>query len=183
MGFYGPAPGHLLFVCGSASEWLRLQVVELAGQANVSVETLEPACMMPGSSSACRANAIQRAAARVAAEALVMNMAPPAPDLSPLVPVGHIGGFADAVGSVRETVRFAGLFLSGGDTAQAVLERLNTRAIRLECEVLSGLVWGSIIGGRMDGLAVVTKAGAFGLPDALFKLRAVLRADNGIESS
>jgi uncharacterized protein YgbK (DUF1537 family) len=155
-------------------------VGELAGQANVSVATLDPACLMPGSSSAWRANAIQRAAARLAAGDLVMNMAPPAADRSSLDPVGLIGGFADAAASVMETVRPAGLFLSGGDTAQAVLERLNTRAIRLECEVLSGLVRGSIIGGRMDGLAVVTKAGAFGPPDALLKMHAALGANNGI---
>ena len=175
-----PPSGHLLFVCGSASERLRLQVDELAGQANVSVETLDPACLMQSSSSACRANAIQRAAARLAAGDVVMNMTPPAPDLSPVDPLALISGFADAVGSVMETVRPAGLFLSGGDTAQAVLERLNTRAIRLECEVLSGLVVGSIVGGRMDGLAVVTKAGAFGPPDALLKSRAALGANSGI---
>ena len=173
--------GHFLFVCGSVSERLRLQVDELAGQANVSVETLDPACLMPGSSPAWRANAIQRAAARLAAGDLVMNMAPPAPDRSPLDPVGLIAGFAGVVGSVVETVRPAGLFLSGGDTAQAVLERLKARSIRLECEVLSGQVLGSIVGGRMNGLAVVTKAGAFGPPDALLKLHAALGADTGIE--
>jgi len=47
---------------GCASRWAKL-----AGQANVSVATLDAACLMPGSSSACRANAIQRAAARLAA--------------------------------------------------------------------------------------------------------------------
>jgi uncharacterized protein YgbK (DUF1537 family) len=172
--------GHLLFVCGSASERLHLQVQELAGQANVGVATLDPACLIEGGSAAWRADAIQCTAARLAAGDLVINMARPSGDPSSVDPLALIARFADAAGSVIETVRPASLFLSGGDTALAVLERLSIRAIRLECEVLSGMVSGILIGGRMDGLSVVTKAGAFGPPDVLVKLHAALEANRRI---
>jgi uncharacterized protein YgbK (DUF1537 family) len=173
----GAAPaGHFLFVCGSPSERLRRQVDELAGQGKVGVETLNPAALMPGSAPACGAPTIRRAAARLAAGDLVVNLAPPAADQPVFNAPALSAGFADAAAAVVEASTPAGLFLSGGDTALAVLERLNTRAIRLECEVLDGLVLGRIIGGRMDGRTVVTKAGAFGPPDALLKLHAALGA-------
>jgi uncharacterized protein YgbK (DUF1537 family) len=69
----------------------------------------------------------------------------------------------------------AGLFLSGGDTAIAVLEQLDVTAVRLERELSSGLVYGTIAGGPLSGRPVVTKAGAFGRPEALFDLHRRLR--------
>jgi len=52
-----------------------------------------------------------------------------------------------------------------------VLERIGARGIRLECEIGNGLVFGRLVGGAMEGMPVVTKAGAFGPPDALLKLK------------
>jgi uncharacterized protein YgbK (DUF1537 family) len=177
----GAAPlGPFLFVCGSASERLRLQVSELASRASVGVASLDPACWVKGGSDARRAGAVQRAAAQLAMGDLVLQMPPPsADDAPPVDPQALITEFAGAAAAVMEAVRPAALFLSGGDTALAVLERLGTDAVRLEGEVSSGLVSGILIGGRMDGLAVVTKAGAFGPPDALLKLHAALAAPAG----
>jgi uncharacterized protein YgbK (DUF1537 family) len=99
-----------------------------------------------------------------------MTLSPPAPDSTRIDPDRLIAGFADAVGTVIQAVKPAGIFLSGGDTALAMLERLNTRSIRLECELGSGMVLGMLIGGLMEGVPVVTKAGAFGPADALVSL-------------
>ena len=59
------------------------------------------------------------------------------------------------------------LFLTGGDTADAVLTALEAEGIRILGEVAAGVVQGVITGGRLDGLPVVTKAGAFGPKDTL----------------
>jgi uncharacterized protein YgbK (DUF1537 family) len=169
-----PPAGHWLFACGSASERLRRQVQVLAEQTDAGVLALDPG----GDDSGCvqenRDAAVRRAASRLAANDLVMALAPPLAD-SPLSDSDRLlAGFADAVHAVITAARPAGLFLSGGDTALAVLERLGAHGIRLECEISSGLVFGRLAGGAMEGMPVVTKAGAFGPPDALLKLKKAL---------
>ncbi len=59
------------------------------------------------------------------------------------------------------------LVLSGGDTALEVCRALGVLGIRLAREILPGIPLGRLIGGRYDGLTVVTKAGGFGSVDAL----------------
>jgi uncharacterized protein YgbK (DUF1537 family) len=62
------------------------------------------------------------------------------------------------------------LFATGGDTADAVLTSLKVRGIRIYGEVVAGMVLGGLIGGPMNGLPLVTKAGAFGREDTLVVL-------------
>jgi hypothetical protein len=62
------------------------------------------------------------------------------------------------------------LILTGGETAQHVINGLEPEGIEIEGELLEGIVRGHLIGGKWDGLTVVTKAGAFGKEDALEKI-------------
>ena len=62
---------------------------------------------------------------------------------------------------------FGGLVMTGGDTAAAVCTALGSMAIRLGGDVLPGIPWGTLEGGALPGLPVVTKAGSFGGVDAL----------------
>ena len=62
------------------------------------------------------------------------------------------------------------LILTGGETAQNVINGLEPEGIEIEGELLEGIVRGHLIGGNWDGLTVVTKAGAFGKEDALEKI-------------
>jgi uncharacterized protein YgbK (DUF1537 family) len=62
------------------------------------------------------------------------------------------------------------LILTGGETAQNVIDGLEPEGIEIEGELLEGIVRGHLIGGNWDGLTVVTKAGAFGKDDALEKI-------------
>jgi len=59
------------------------------------------------------------------------------------------------------------LVLIGGDTALNVLQTLDYGGIALEGELLAGIVRGNLRGGPWNGLAIVTKAGAFGREDTL----------------
>jgi uncharacterized protein YgbK (DUF1537 family) len=70
---------------------------------------------------------------------------------------------ADAV----ETAIPGNLFLTGGDTADGVITAIKAEGIRIVGEVDAGVVQGIIIGGALNGLPVVTKAGAFGQKDTL----------------
>jgi uncharacterized protein YgbK (DUF1537 family) len=63
-----------------------------------------------------------------------------------------------------------GLFLSGGDTAEKIMKKINDPAILLYEEILPGLMRGKIASGPFQGLPVFTKPGAFGQPDTLTQL-------------
>jgi uncharacterized protein YgbK (DUF1537 family) len=81
-----------------------------------------------------------------------------------------LDGLSEIVGEVVQGTPLGGLFLSGGDTATAILNLIGSKAVRLEEEVLSGIVRGTLVDGALAGRSVVTKAGAFGQPDALLQL-------------
>ncbi len=67
-------------------------------------------------------------------------------------------------------VRPAALFLSGGDTAAFVCRALGVDAIDLHGEILTGIPRGTLCGGDLDGLPVVTKSGGFGDARALIEV-------------
>jgi uncharacterized protein YgbK (DUF1537 family) len=77
------------------------------------------------------------------------------------------------------------MFLSGGDTALAVMERLEVAALRLEREPAGGLGCGVLCGGPLSGIPVFTKAGSFGGPETLVELYRLLRpsAARGVQGA
>jgi uncharacterized protein YgbK (DUF1537 family) len=79
-----------------------------------------------------------------------------------------------AVGAI-DAGRPDALVLTGGDTARAVLGALGARGIALDAEVLPGVPLGRVLGGRLDGITVVTKAGGFGGPDTLVRVQRYLQ--------
>jgi uncharacterized protein YgbK (DUF1537 family) len=90
------------------------------------------------------------------------------------IPRRIAGVMADvALEALREARVDAGdlaLILTGGDTALGVLQLLDYQGIELDGELLEGIVRGNLQGGPWDGLTIVTKAGAFGKEDALFRI-------------
>jgi uncharacterized protein YgbK (DUF1537 family) len=70
----------------------------------------------------------------------------------------------------KVSIRDLALLLTGGDTAQSIMNVLGNEGIEIEGEVLEGIVRGHLIGGNWDGLSIITKAGAFGKDDALEKI-------------
>lgn len=71
------------------------------------------------------------------------------------------------------------LILTGGDTAQGIIDGLGNEGIEIEGEVLEGVVMGRIIGRGWDGLNIITKAGAFGQENVLEKIIEMLRTGKG----
>jgi uncharacterized protein YgbK (DUF1537 family) len=86
------------------------------------------------------------------------------------VPRGRISEerLAGLVGETREAA--GALALSGGDTASHVCRALRAHSIELHDEVEAGIPWGTLHGGAMDSVAVVTKSGGFGDSDALLQI-------------
>lgn len=62
------------------------------------------------------------------------------------------------------------LLLTGGETAQHMINGLKPKEIEIEGELLEGIVKGHLVGGDWDGVTVVTKAGAFGKENALERI-------------
>jgi uncharacterized protein YgbK (DUF1537 family) len=58
--------------------------------------------------------------------------------------------------------------LTGGDVAAAVCRLLGVRSIWLRGEVMPAIPWATIAGDYANGLPIVTKAGSFGSPDAIW---------------
>jgi uncharacterized protein YgbK (DUF1537 family) len=87
---------------------------------------------------------------------------------------GALGRF---VAEVVADTKPGHLFLTGGDTADAVLTAIGAEGIRILGEVAAGVVQGVLIGGLLDGLPVVTKAGAFGQKDTLVVLHEIWQRD------
>lgn len=61
----------------------------------------------------------------------------------------------------------SGVFLTGGDTAMGVLGTLEADGSAILAEIAVGIPMMRVVGGAMDGMKVVTKAGAFGKEDAI----------------
>lgn len=74
---------------------------------------------------------------------------------------------ADMVYQVLEKVSISGLFLTGGDTAIGVFKRLNAYGSKIVDEIEIGIPMMRLVGGKKEGLAVVTKAGAFGKENSI----------------
>lgn len=73
---------------------------------------------------------------------------------------------------VLARAKVSGVFLTGGDTAMGVLDAAEADGSEILDEIAVGIPMMRIVGGAMDGVRVVTKAGAFGKEDALlFALR------------
>lgn len=73
--------------------------------------------------------------------------------------------------------KVSGLFLTGGDTALGVLTNMNVQGSEILSEIAIGIPMLRIVGGSIDGMKVITKAGAFGKEDAItFAIRKLKEA-------
>lgn len=66
------------------------------------------------------------------------------------------------VREVLEKVTVSGIYMTGGDTAIAIINQLEASGASILKEVETGVVLSKLSGGQWDQLHVITKAGAFG---------------------
>jgi uncharacterized protein YgbK (DUF1537 family) len=161
-----PRRGGFLLVCGSASGRLAGQAaaLEKAGVARLEL----PAAGLISREGSAQVILSGVIAARLVEGSLIVNLEPPGS--APADPIRLAAALAQVVAGAMAASRPGALFLSGGDTALAVLGRLGSQALRLEAEILPGLVQGVLADGVLAGLPVVTKAGAFGAETTLVEL-------------
>ncbi|MFZ3047238.1 MAG: four-carbon acid sugar kinase family protein [Desulfatirhabdiaceae bacterium] len=163
-----------LFVCGSASGVLAAQRDMLVRHAGIPVKMLDPALLSLPEATHLRRQQAGNLAAAWLEGGLILCIAPYSPTAPTAAPDRVKQGFAEAAAALIRRASPDGIFLSGGDTAESVCKQISAKGIRLIEEVLPGLTRGELVGGRYDGLPVVTKAGAFGSPQTLVQLLTML---------
>ncbi|MDL2260115.1 hypothetical protein LJB99_04505 [Deltaproteobacteria bacterium OttesenSCG-928-K17] len=181
-------PGPILFFGGSASETLREQLQRLALDWEAEILTLNPADLMAG-----REPAMPDVAD---GQTLVINLPRPGPrrgnappqlggDLNvsagnehdslltakqaPWSSLDLIAAFGRRAAAVIHQLKPGAIFLSGGDTARAVLEALDISRLHIKAEIRPGVV---LLSHR--DMAVVTKSGTFGEAGLLSEVRRLL---------
>jgi uncharacterized protein YgbK (DUF1537 family) len=66
--------------------------------------------------------------------------------------------------------RLGGIFVTGGNTAEAVCDSLRIRTLRVTEEIRPGIARSRALDGRHPGLILVTKAGGFGKADEVWQV-------------
>ena len=158
-------PGHHLVALGTASEKAMVQVKTLASVHGVDILDLVPESLVDAGPS------VEDAISRLNRGDLVIRIARPSSQPTTAFAKKVARGFGAFIAAMVTRVHPASLFMSGGDTALGVLDQLGATAIRLEKEIVPGLVRGTVVGGTLAGLPVGTKPGAFGDERALVEWR------------
>jgi uncharacterized protein YgbK (DUF1537 family) len=84
-------------------------------------------------------------------------------------------GFGEEVAAQLRRHRYDALVLVGGDGAAAALDRVGATAVTLHTTLAPGIPIGTVAGGAVDGLRVVTKSGGFGDAGSLVEIVALLQ--------
>jgi len=73
--------------------------------------------------------------------------------------------------------KLVGLILVGGDTSIRIMNAVGAKGVSVEDEVLPGVPAGRILGGKYEGMRMVTKAGGFGDRYALVKIMRYMKSN------
>lgn len=170
--------GHLLVV-GTASERSREQLRLLAARTSCRILKLDPDRLAGGRSEPAAEAEKALAAAAGMDVALLIQERSAKDEGGPgrVSPERVAQGLGALVADLLQRVRPASLFLTGGDTAHAVLQACGALGIMLQGEIVPGVVRGVVEGGPAHGISVVTKAGAFGDPRTLLQWRAFWKGE------
>ncbi|UCD77316.1 MAG: four-carbon acid sugar kinase family protein [Desulfobacterales bacterium] len=166
-----------LLVCGTASEVTGRQIDRLLEKHSYEFIQLPPELLVDQRLSDDFSRTVSSTRSSLSRKNVVLTItsqrnAQAAPRAANLQEAAEsiVRGLGLFVAEVVADTRPAYLFLTGGDTADAVLTTIGAEGIRILGEVVAGVVQGVLIGGPLEGLPVVTKAGAFGHEDTLVVL-------------
>jgi uncharacterized protein YgbK (DUF1537 family) len=169
--------GNHLLVCGTKSDVTRRQIKTLLEVYPYEEIALDPGILTDEHRRDDFLNSASLVRSKLSANPIVVTIdSPPQSPLfdrlrnQPKAAQSIIEALGRLLAAVLTGTRPGLLFLSGGDTADAVITCAGAQGIQILGEVVSGVVQGTLRGGPLDGLPVVTKAGAFGGDDTLVVL-------------
>jgi uncharacterized protein YgbK (DUF1537 family) len=173
--------GNHLLVCGTNSEVTRRQIKTLVKVYPYDEVALDPGILTDEDRRDAFFNSASLVRSKLSAEHIVVTIDSPQQSSVSARKLNQqqaaksmIEGLGRFLASVLTDTRPGLLFLTGGDTADAIITSAGAKGIRILGEVVTGVVQGTLIGGPLDGLPVVTKAGAFGADDTLVVLHEML---------
>lgn len=172
-----PAPvratsGHHLMVLGTASARANCHIAILQQVHPMETVTLDPV-RLAGSRTTPDEAQLARLISAMTRGDVVARIAPARGNDWSAAALQVVNGLGALIASAATRMRPASLFLAGGDTAFAVLQRLGIHKLKLERLIVSGMVLSTVVGNPLCGLPVGTKPGAFGGDDALLRWRNV----------
>ncbi len=159
-----------LFVCGSASRVLAAQVAKLARSTGWTHTALDPSALTAADGSTHRQARAAHLADKWSPGGMILSIRPVTDAAAIQDPDRMARGLAEVAAGLLATTAADGVFLSGGDTAEAFRHQIGASAVLIREEILPGLMRGEFVGGPHNGLVLVTKAGAFGHADTLNQL-------------
>ena len=166
-----------LFVCGTTSVVTRQQIDTLQAQYPYDVIQLEARLLAGHGGTTTFAEKVSSVSSRLLKKNVILTIQPQPKKRSPAnhkvsspSPELVVNGLGRFVADVVANSEPGNLFLSGGDTADAVFSAVQADGIRILGEVVAGVVRGVLLSGMLDGTPVVTKAGAFGDRNTLVRV-------------
>ena len=177
---------HLL-VCGTASEVTKLQIQALIEAYPYEEFILQAAMLVDPNQRNAILNRVTSVRSRLRENNVVVRIDWPSNKYGVFKPTDRLQaaesiahGLEAFVAAVLKETELEFVFATGGDTADAVLTAAGARGIEILGEVVTGMVQGELFGGPLDGLPMVTKAGAFGNKDALVVLHEAWKSERRI---
>lgn len=159
--------GPALMVIGTRNQVAVNQLLKLRDELDLPILKVEP--IKPDNVSSIWVQQIVGEASRLLHRNRLLVLSAASSDYVPTIKQLLPTIMAEMVAGILDKQEVAGLFLSGGDIALSVCRRLSTRAILIHGEIEPGIPAGELVGGRGQGIRVITKAGGFGTETVLIK--------------
>jgi uncharacterized protein YgbK (DUF1537 family) len=150
-----------LFICGSASQTLAAQVARLVQATDWPQLRIGAAELATGWPTNVLEQG-QKLYEETGHKGLIISIEPGDGCRPPADPQQVVLGLAGIGAELAGRLHPDGLFLCGGDTAEAFRRRVKATGLLLREQPAAGLVRGEFIGGTCADRSVVTKAGGFG---------------------
>ncbi|MEN8188203.1 MAG: four-carbon acid sugar kinase family protein [Thermodesulfobacteriota bacterium] len=161
---------NMLFVCGSASEKTTQQVKRLLAESNRPNIVLKAGLLANTLDEHLPQQLTLNASRLFKKHSLVIQLSPRPEQGFDFNPDMVLQGLARITQELLRMQKPACLFLSGGDTADGVLQKTKVKYVQLKSELMPGVVQGCCCGGLLDQVPVATKAGSFGNSDILLQV-------------
>jgi uncharacterized protein YgbK (DUF1537 family) len=183
----GLKKGNHLLVCGTTSEVTKLQIERLIQNYPYEEVILEADLLADQNQQNDLMNGVSFVQSVLITKSVVIRISSPKDDKPvtkktnrPQIAESIVKGLGHFVASVLKQSKPGFFFVTGGDTADAVLTAVEAKGIRILGEIVTGMVHGIILGGPINGLPIVTKAGAFGNKNALVVLHEIWQKRSGV---
>lgn len=86
-------------------------------------------------------------------------------------------GLQNFIAGIVTQTQIAGMIITGGATLLQILEVIDGGGIEVNREIEPGVPLGYIVGGKLSGLPVITKAGGFGSPKVFYHGLEILKEE------